>query len=51
MDEAADQVIWRYASANQMAVISKDEDFAYLAFPSKCNGTIGLGADWELPEC
>ena len=31
MDEAADEAIWRYASANQMTVISKDEDFAYLA--------------------
>lgn len=31
MDEADDRAIWRYASANQLTVISKDEDFAYLA--------------------
>lgn len=31
MDEADDQAIWQYASANQMIVISKDEDFIHLA--------------------
>jgi predicted nuclease of predicted toxin-antitoxin system len=31
MEEADDRAIWRYASANQLTVISKDEDFAYLA--------------------
>jgi predicted nuclease of predicted toxin-antitoxin system len=31
MDEAVDQAIWQYASAHQMTVISKDEDFADLA--------------------
>lgn len=38
IDEASDVVIWNYASANQMVMISKDEDFVYLATASdtKC---------------
>jgi predicted nuclease of predicted toxin-antitoxin system len=31
MDEADDRAIWQYASVNQLTVISKDEDFTYLA--------------------
>lgn len=31
MAEADDRAIWRHACANQLTVISKDEDFAFLA--------------------
>jgi predicted nuclease of predicted toxin-antitoxin system len=31
MDEATDHAIWRHAAARQMTLISKDEDFVYLA--------------------
>jgi predicted nuclease of predicted toxin-antitoxin system len=30
MEEASDAAIWRYAAANGMIVVSKDEDFTYL---------------------
>lgn len=40
MDEATDETIWRYASANQMTVISKDEDFAYLATLPNANAQL-----------
>lgn len=31
MDEVTDLTIWNYASADQMVMVSKDEDFVYLA--------------------
>ena len=31
MEEATDRSIWQYAVANQMLMVSKDEDFVYLA--------------------
>jgi len=48
MDEADDQAIWRFASMEQRAVISKDEDFLHLANRPE---STGLFIWIRLPNC
>lgn len=49
LKEADDKIIWNRAISNGQVVVSKDEDFWYLAM-SRQYGQIGLGAYWKLPQ-
>jgi predicted nuclease of predicted toxin-antitoxin system len=48
--DATDAEIWDYAGRNDCAVISKDEDFLYLAKGSGREGAIRLDSVRELPQ-
>ena len=50
LDKALDIKICRYAESKDRILVSKDEDFLYLASRPKAKLRLPVGATWQLPD-